>query len=276
MDGDRGSGFRDRWWWGLIPDARSLIPILLAGCTVTPLTNRIEVGEEPFVIAVGEGADGATDLYAASAGGGRFHRLTFNRRRESHPELAPSGTLVLFLAGRPEVDDAPSVVVLSLISNAERVLALPSGALPPERAGWDGDSVVVIRTRDGRAYALAAPPAPSRGALLEGPARARAESSLAVLVGDPPFAAAEPCGAGLCIRLAPDSIALLEPRASGAVRWGADSVGYFGSAGFVVRPLGGGRERRPGWTPAPRGLREVTYHSGTGQATTDTGGDGER
>ena len=44
----------------------------LTACAVTPLSNRIRVGEEPFVIGVGEGSDAMTDLFAAPAGGGAF------------------------------------------------------------------------------------------------------------------------------------------------------------------------------------------------------------
>ena len=48
---------------------------LLGGCSVTPLTNKISVGEEPFVLAIGEGPDGMTDLYAAPAHGGEISGL---------------------------------------------------------------------------------------------------------------------------------------------------------------------------------------------------------
>ena len=40
------------------------LTLALAGCGVTPLTNRINIGQEPFVIGVGEGSDGFSDLYA--------------------------------------------------------------------------------------------------------------------------------------------------------------------------------------------------------------------
>jgi len=46
-------------------------------------------------------------------------------------------------------------------------------------------------------------------------------------------------------------VTLLDSTATGAVRWGADSLGYFLRDGFEVRPLGGGRSRRPVWSGAP-------------------------
>jgi hypothetical protein len=64
--------------------------LALTACAVTPLSRRIRVGEEPFVIGIGEGSDSMTDLFAAPAGGGEFLRLTFTRAEERLPR-SPEG-----------------------------------------------------------------------------------------------------------------------------------------------------------------------------------------
>jgi hypothetical protein len=244
---------------------------LLSGCSVTPLTNKIEVGEEAFVVAVGEGSDGMTDLYAAPAGGGAFLRLTFNRPVESSPRLSASGRLLVYLRRTEAEAGASDVVVLDLTNGAEERVALPrKGGAPTAVAWFERDSRLAVRTDSGL-YGFAAPSAAAVPTRLQGADSARADSALGVPLGAPIAAMVVSCAApevagrrvpargGLCVRTAGDEIAPLDSLGRDPVRWGADSVGYFTPAGFEVRPLAGGRSRRPEWGGAPARLRDLTY-----------------
>jgi hypothetical protein len=249
---------------------------LLTTCSVTPLTNKIAVGEDPFVIGVGEGPDGLTDLFAASAKGGGFVRLTFNRPEERSPRLSPEGSKVAYFRATGATTGARwSLVVLNLLTNAERSAPLPAESGVPERLGWSRDGRRVVVGAQGY-FVSAAPPAPirfSRVALDSAPA---ADSATAELLGDPPRARVEQCMVGgSCIRTASGELTALGSGSSGAIRWGADSVGYFRGSEFEVRPLAGGHSRRPEWSGAPLRLRDLTYHAGN-QVTIATGASGIR
>jgi dipeptidyl aminopeptidase/acylaminoacyl peptidase len=250
-----GCGLRSRVRWLCFASHLSLF----AAC-VSPLTNRIAVGEEPFVIAVGEGPDSATDLFAAPAGGGRFVRLTFNRAEERAPRLAPDGLSVAFLRRSPE-DTQWSLVILDLRNSGEREVALPAEAGEPEALGWSRDGQRVIVRAQGY-YEAAAPP---RDAVLThlGADLAAADSLTGQLLGEPPKGKVAQCHDGnACIVSAAGETTLLGAGASGVIRWGADSLGYFSNGAFEVRPLGGGHVRQPAWKELPARLREVTYHPG--------------
>ncbi len=168
-----------------------------------------------------------------------------------------------------------SLVVLNLLTNAERTAPLPGEAGVPERLGWSRDGRRVVVSAQGY-FVWAASPAPirfSRVALDSAPA---ADSATAELLGDPPRARVERCrDGGSCILAASGELTVLGAGSSGAIRWGADSVGYFRGAEFEVRPLAGGRSRRPDWSGAPLRLRDLTYHAGS-QITTATGVSGTR
>ena len=185
--------------------------LLVLGCGVTPLTNKIDVGNEAFVVGVGEGPDSMTDLFAAPAGGGNFARLTFNRAEERAPRLASDGRSVAFQR-RAGAAAEWTLVVLDLLTNQERVEPAPGNSTPPERLGPHGEGVVA------------------------------------------------PCGAEQCVTVGDSATSL--GQVTGVMRWGSDSVGYFVGQNFEVRPLGGGRSRRPLWKQLPANLRELTYHSG--------------
>lgn len=227
---------------------RHLLPLagLLAGCGVTPLSNRISVGEEPFVIAVGQGADRNPELFAAPAGGGSFLQLTFTRAEERAPRLSPDGTRVAyFRRDMAPGDTAWSIVVLDLRSGTERRQLLEAGHRA-ERLGWAPDGVSVV-------------------------AGAAGDSITREWLGSPPSAWVEPCPAGgLCVMTRGGERTPLGEGVTEAIRWGGDSVGLQGPGGFEVRPLRGGRSRRPAWQGAPAGLRDLTYHPGT--AGTAAGG----
>ena len=246
---------------------------LFTSCSVTPLTNKIQVGEEAFVVAVGEGSDGMTDLYAAPAGGGAFSRLTFNRPAEAAPRLSAAGTRLVYLRSSPveTADPEPQVVVLDLRTGAERGFRMPRTSGASRAVAWlPGDSAVAVRTDSGLFLLVPArgDPAPR----LHGADSARADSALGVPLGAPVAAmvvscaavevagrSVAPAGGGLCVRTAGDEIAPLDSLGRDPVRWGADSVGYFTRAGFEVRPLAGGRSRRPEWSGAPARLRQLSY-----------------
>src|ERR1041385_6708167 len=141
---------------------------LLTGCSVTPLTNKISVGEEAFILAVGEGPDGMTDLYAAPAHGGAFARLSFNRMVESGPRLSEGGRMVAYLRRAPDAAEPPEVVVLDLGNGAEERVALPREAGSPAAVAWlPNNSRIAVRADSGLfgfapPSAAAVPPPPRR------------------------------------------------------------------------------------------------------------------
>jgi hypothetical protein len=242
--------------------------LLLTACAVTPLTNKIDVGEDPFVIGVGEGPDSLTDLFAAPAGGGAFVRLTFNRAEERGPRLAPDGLSVAYLRharGSPEW----SVVVLDLVNNAEHSAVLPREAGEPVALGWSasGDRLAV----QARGYLATRAPGPIR---LEPADSAAADSIVQQRLGPAGEGLIRPCGSNFCVVVG-DSVTPLEPGLRGVMRWGPDSMGYFVAGSFEVRPLGRGYARRPAWKNLPSGLSDLSYHGGV-QVTTRTGVSGRR
>ena len=254
MSGNRVASVR------FVPLTAYLLPLTVWACAVTPLSNRIQVGEEAFVVGVGEGRDGATDLFAAPASGGAFVRFTFTRAEERMPRLSPAGTAVAFLRRDGTGSEAGwSLVILDLRTNAERRAALPSGATV-ERIGWTGDGRSVVLAA-GRLYRLSANGEPVLAPVPD-PEAPAADSLTRELLGAPAAAMVEPCGAGSCVRTAGGETDSLGSGVTGAIRWGADSLGYFTSRGFQVRPLSGGASRRPDWSNPPGALRQLSYHPG--------------
>lgn len=254
------------------PGRRTLLVLVSAACGVTPLTNKIDVGAEAFVIGIGEAADGMTDLFAASAAGGAVSRVTFNRRQEQLPRLSGSGTLLVFLRSSPveTAEPEPEIVMLDLRSMAERGARLPREAGRPLAVAWlPGDTLLAIRTGE----AIWSRPATSASAgftRLAGADSARADSALAVLLGEPPRATAVACeggaGRGICVRTESGETSALDSEGTAPLRWGADSIAYFRSGTLTVRPLAGGRSRTPPWRAAPNAFRELSYHPGAPSA----------
>jgi len=223
--------------------------------------NRIAVGEEPIIVLVAEAGDGSTDLFAVSPGGGPVHQLTFNRPVESHPALAPGGTMVAFLR-QPLRGDSTTrqVVVMNLLSAAERDLSLPAEAGAPVGLAWDAGEAALVVATDRGTWQLAAPPGRGAARRLEGPERARADTLLAVGVGDPVFALVVTCGdGGICARGPGGEEQRLAARGTMPFRYGADSLAWFDQDRIEVRPLGAGRTRQVMWTQAPRNPRQATY-----------------
>jgi hypothetical protein len=239
--------------------------LVLAACErgFLPLGGRFEVGRDPMVIFVGGDAPAGGDLYALEADGGGAIPLTFSVVGELRPSLSPDGGQVAFLRGATLTDSMPaSVWVLNLVNGAERQVRLPLQTGPPERLGWrDGALVVGMR---GGVYQVPAPPADGEARLLAGPARAAAESSLAILLGNPVFARVVPCDdpADLCVAGDSGAPTLLAEEAGDAARWGDDSVAYLSGGRLVVRPVGPGRARVVAWSGVPARPRQLTVFPG--------------
>ena len=245
----------------LFPLTAYLLP--LTACAVTPLSNKIAVGEEAFVLGIGEGSDSMTDLYAAPAAGGTFVRLTFTRAEERLPRLSPEGTRVAFVRRDGTRDAARwSLVILDLRTTVERTAPLPGGAAPASRIGWspDGRAAIVLA---GGYYTLSADTGQDSLIPVAQEKVLAADSMTRELLGEPPAALVGDCqGGGLCIIAANGDTSTLDPGVTDAIRWGGDSVAYRTSRGFAVRPLTGGSSRWPVWSGMPSRLRNLTYHPG--------------
>jgi len=244
-----------------LTDLTIAIALIVTGCSVSPLTNKIKVGEEPFVVGVGEGSDGFTDLYAALAMGGNFFRLTFNRAEERHPRLSPEGTSVAF-ARRNTTAEPWSLVVLDLRSNREAATPLPKALGEPEAIGWSGDGSRVV-VRGTGSMVTPAPPLALWLRPVSLDSANWADSVISELLGDPPSARIGRCEEEACVIGGADTTRLAG--VTGPIRWGADSIAYMGSTGWEIRPLAGGRVRRPEWKLMPANLREMTYYQVRGE-----------
>jgi hypothetical protein len=241
--------------------AASVVP-LVAACsgTLPPLRGQIEVGREAYAIVVA-GGDAAGDLYAVRATGGPVIPITFSSVGEMRPALSPDGTRLAFLRGRAVADSTPgSVWVMNLQTGDEREVELPRTAGVPRRVGWsrDGASLTVAA---GTALYRAGPPLNATDAKpVPATERAAAESSLAVLLGDPVFARVTACAepGALCVVGDTGAPGLLAEHARDAARWGRDSVAFLVGNEIEIRPLGAGRTRRIEWSGVPGRAREMT------------------
>lgn len=257
---------------------RALGLAALAACQgVSPLTNKVAVGEEAIVVLVGEGRDGYTDLFAGSPGGGVLHRISFTRDREAMPAVHPGGAAVAFLRRSAEAGDSTTwLVVMNLVNAAEREVILPPGLGDPSRIGWGRDGTTLyVRGAAGLAATQAPPGTLALTLLAAGdPAYATADSATMFLLGEPALARVERCpGAEFaCVRADTLPPQPLEAGIAGVFRWGSDSLATIQAEGIGVRPLGGGRARRVTWTTLPAAPREGAYwapvlSSGAGSPT---------
>ncbi|MFL5402673.1 MAG: TolB family protein [Gemmatimonadales bacterium] len=239
---------------------------VLAGCeaTLPPLRGKLEVGRDAYAVFVG-GNSLNSDLYAVRADGGPASPLTYTPVAELAPALAPDGGSVAFLRAKSLRDSTPaSVWILNLLSGADRELRLPKGAGAPRRLGWyrDGTSVVVATERG--LYLLNPPPARTDARPVPPPERQRAESSLAVLLGDPVFGRVVPCEKPeeLCVMGDSGAPGFLVRGAHDPLRWGPDSVAFLLGNRLEIRPLARGRPRRLTWSNLPENPRQVTFFEG--------------
>ncbi len=243
---------------------RAAIAVLLvSACAgLSPLRGRAVVGRDAYVIFVGDGPGGQADLFAVRADGGPVFQITFTSVVEAAPALSPDGGTVAFLRGRTTGDSVPVALwALNLLSGAERELPLPAGA-GADRVGWSADGKLIYVRAGSTRYVVHAPPAAAPARILGEVERAAADSSFAVLLGDPPFGRAVPCDHALCVQGDSGAPSRFAENAHDAARWGADSVGFFSGADLVVRPLGTGRVRRVEWSAAPARPREMTVFLG--------------
>ncbi len=241
--------------------------VLLGACggSLPPLRGQIEVGRDAYAVFVAGNSPAGGDLYAVRAEGGVALPITFTNVGEMRPRLSPDGTSIVFLRGRSLTDSTPATIwVMNLLSGAERELRLPSGAGLPVRAAWSEGGRAIVAAGAGGIYRFDAPPAEGDARLLRPGERASAESSLAVLLGQPAFARVVPCAeaGALCIQADSGSPGLLARGARDALPWGRDSVAYFIGNQVEIRPLGAGRSRRLEFEPPPR-PRQMTAFTGT-------------
>jgi hypothetical protein len=232
---------------------------------MSPLSNRLQIGEEAFVVVVAEGEGGLGDLYALPAGGGAPLQITFTRVDESHPALTADGSVLAFIRAGQKTGGQPVVVLMNLLNGAERRVELPPGSAPV-RVAWSRDQTgLFIQTTTGM-FSATAPPNASAAAPV-GPAdSAAADSALAVVLGTPAFGTAGPCrsGGGLCSH-SDSGESVIDSAGSDPARWGPDSVAYVVHNQLQILPLGGGhlREVRPSRVLA--GMRQPAYAAGPGR-----------
>lgn len=241
--------------------AVATLTLLASGCrgSLSPLSNRIEVGQEPFFVFVAEGEEGVGDLWAAKPAGGTPYRITFTRPDERLPALAPDGSMLAFVRARAPGDTAAgSLVVMNLLNGAERRVELAGN--PVDALAWSADGRAIYARRGEGILVLAAPPA--RGELTPvSPGNApAADSAFRVLLGDPPIGEAVPCedAPGICAVLATGEVTPLSPIAADPIRWPGDSVAYREGEEWVIRPLGGGATRTIRWASPVAHVRSLS------------------
>ena len=243
-------------------------PILLLGLvsaccgTLSPLSNKLEVGQDQYVVFTADGEDGKGDLFASPPSGGTAYQITFSRVDEELPALSPDGTMLAFIRSAAPSDASTwSLVVMNLLNGSERRIGLREYI--PTRLAWSADGGRLFLQRATGPQVTPAPPAslsPQTVAMSE---RATAESALAVMLGDPPQAEAVPCpdGAGLCARLG-NRVQSFAERGSAPAHWLGDSVAYLEQGNWIIRPLAGGRTRVLSWTTRLTHPRDLTVFRG--------------
>lgn len=249
----------------------------LMGCQgVSPITNKIAVGEEPLVVMVGTGTDNQVDLFAGSPGGGAVYRLTFTRDREFSPAIHPGGAAVAFLRRAEGGTDSTSwLTVMNLVNAAEREAPVPAGIGKPQRVGWNADGTRLYVSGE-YGWAVSDGP-PARMALTvvaagDSAAAAAADSATSILLGSPPIARVEACS-GSCIATISQAMCVVTPsgerQALGELRWparwGSDSLGYIEGERIMVRSLGGGKPRVIAWTKLPKDVGMLAYWGKEGE-----------
>ena len=244
--------------------------LALASCsgTLPPLRGQIEVGREAYAIVVAGGDPGGGDLFAVRGSGGPVMPITFSRVGEMRPSLSPDGRRLAFLRGRAVGDSTPgSAWVMDLLTGGEHEVELPRNAGTPRVVGWSRDGTTLVVAAGAGLYRSAPAQGAFKGEPVPPPGRATAESSLAVLLGDPVFARVVPCTEpdALCVASDTGSPGLLAEHARGAARWGPDSVAFLTGSVIEVRPLGPGRARKIEWSELPGRARELTAFAPIGR-----------
>ncbi|MEO5799938.1 MAG: hypothetical protein ABIZ70_07850 [Gemmatimonadales bacterium] len=232
-----------------------------AACNLSPLRNRIKVGEEPIVVFVGEGVDGNTDLFVVPASGGTIVQLTFTPLHESMPRINARGDAVAFVRTRDTVKSAPTeVILMNLLNGAERQLPVPDSAGPITLIAWGGNgNTLYVRSARG-SWLLSTPPEPPRATAATGAEVARADSFFQLWVGTPPFAYLTRCAeGGICAQGPNVKATSLTTEGHDPLLWGVDSVAWFEGDGMVIRGIGPGSVRRMLWKHPPGHPRDGSY-----------------
>jgi hypothetical protein len=154
--------------------------------------------------------------------------------------------------------------LMHLRSGSERELILPTGAGRPRRVGWGREGTSLIVAAENGLYRVSPPPGRPDIEAVPDAERAVAESSLAVLLGDPVFTRVVPCQdrRDLCLLGVTGKTALLAESVRDPLRWGPDSVAFFVGDRLQIRPLSQGRPRLLLMTDAPERPREMTFFEG--------------
>ncbi|MBL8978238.1 MAG: PD40 domain-containing protein [Gemmatimonadetes bacterium] len=241
---------------------RTVLAALLLGAvgcrgTLSPISNKLKVGEEPYVAFTADGEDGVGDLFASALSAGTAYQITFSRVDERLPALSPDGTMLAAVRSRAPGDpSAQSVFVMNLINGNERRIEGEISGMPDALAWSDDGATLYLRT-SAAVLQAAAPPASGRWA------PASAAEPFAVRLGDPPIAVALPCDSGgLCARLAGGIVTRLSATGTNPVRWAGDSVGYMENGEWLVRPLAGGTIRALQWSERVKAPRELSVYPG--------------
>ena len=233
--------------------------LLVAACrgSLSPLSNKVEVGQESYIVFAADGEDGVGDLFASSPGGGTAWQITFSRVDERLPALSPDGVMLAFDRGRLPGDTATrSVVVMNLLNGAERQVVAP-GVLRPSALAWSADGERIVVRSGSSVMTVPAPPASGEPVDADSGDRAR----LDVRLGDPPEAEARICsgGAGVCVALQDGREVVLDSAATSPVAWYGDSVAYTLRGGWVIHPLAGGHTRLLEWDDQVVRPRSITH-----------------
>ncbi|MFN8654104.1 MAG: hypothetical protein U0133_19560 [Gemmatimonadales bacterium] len=237
---------------------------LAGGCrgTLSPLSNKLKVGEESYVVLAADGEGGKGDLFAAAPASGTPFQVTFTRVDERAPALSHDGALLAFLRSATPTDTAgASIVILNLINGAERRVPAPAGV---EALRWTPDGAALLARTPAGMLRTPAPPAALAFAPVPEAERAAADSLFRVLLGDPPAGEAKPCadGTGVCAWLASGDTVRLSATGSDPLGWSGDSVGYFEDGTLTIRPLVGGKTRVIRWDRLSH-PRQPTWFAGT-------------
>jgi hypothetical protein len=240
--------------------------LLLAACrgSLSPLSNKIEVGKDPYVVFTADGEGGVGDLFASPLAGEARFQITFTRVDERHPALSPDGSMLIFVRSQLPGDTGElAVVVMNLLNGAERKIALPPG-YRPDATAWSADGRQLLVRAAGTILAAPAPPVQGSFTAVDSTQRASADSEFAVLLGEPALAMVVPCasGTGVCARLADGSQATVAADGTSPTRWPGDSIAYLEGDVWTVRPLAGGKTRLLRWSHGPSGVRELTTFRG--------------
>jgi hypothetical protein len=231
--------------------------------TLSPLSNKLKVGQEQYVVFTADGEEGKGDLFASAPSGGKAYQITFSRVDEELPALSPDGTMLAFIrSATPGETSTWSLVVMNLLSGTERRVGLRENI--PTRLAWSADGGRIFLQRATGPQTTPAPPALLSPQAVPIPERESAESSLAVMLGDPPQAEAVPCpdGVGLCARRGNRTLQTFAERGSAPARWLGDSVAYLEKGEWIIRPLAGGRTRVLSWTTKLTRPRDLTVFRG--------------